>query len=72
MFKVNNEDNRTTSLTALLLTNFTPCSTVFIVNFEHVTAGWEPINETLKTQCDLIKTKFLMSKIVNKGSKNIH
>ena len=30
MFKVNNKDTRTT----------TPCSSVSIVNFEHVIAGW--------------------------------
>ena len=32
MFKVNNTDNRTTY--------FTPCSSVSIVNFEQVNAGW--------------------------------
>ena len=31
MFKVNNNDTRT---------YFTPCSSVSIVNFEHVNAGW--------------------------------
>ena len=31
MFKVNNKDTRT---------YFTPCSSVPIVNFEHVNAGW--------------------------------
>ena len=43
MFKVNNKDNKTTTLAALLLTDFTPCSTVSIVNFEHVIAGWAVI-----------------------------
>ena len=33
MFKVNNKDTRTTPY-------FTPCSSVSIVNFEHVIAGW--------------------------------
>ena len=33
MFKVKNGDTRTTY--------FTPCSTVCIVNFEQVNAGWE-------------------------------
>ena len=32
MFKVNNKDTRT---------YFTPCSSVSIVNFEQVNAGWE-------------------------------
>ena len=32
MFKVNNKDTRTTPLA--------PCSSVSIVNFEHVIAGW--------------------------------
>ena len=36
MFKVNNKDTRTT-----LWTYFTPCSSFFIVNFEHVIADWE-------------------------------
>ena len=33
MFKVNNNDTRTTSMTS--------CSSVSVVNFEHVIAGWE-------------------------------
>ena len=46
MLKVNNKDTRTTLgvvLVSLLLTlnNFTPCSSVSIVNFEHVIADWE-------------------------------
>ena len=36
MFKVNNKDTRTTPLAY-----FTPCSSVSIVNFKHVIAGWE-------------------------------
>ena len=35
MFKVNNEDTITMSMTY-----FTPCSTVSSVNYEHVIAGW--------------------------------
>ena len=31
MFKVNNKDARTT---------FTPCSSVSVINFEHVNADW--------------------------------
>ena len=44
MFKVNNKDTRTTPLVSLrclyceLLTYFTPCSSVSIVNFEYVIA----------------------------------
>ena len=34
MFKVNNKDTRSLSLTL----NITPCSSVSIVNFEHVNA----------------------------------
>ena len=37
MFKVNNKDTRTTPMP----TYFTPCSSVFIANFEHVIAGWD-------------------------------
>ena len=36
MLKVNNKDTRTTPLAY-----FTPCSSVSIVNFKHVIAGWE-------------------------------
>ena len=39
MFKVNNKDTRTTPC-------FTPCSSVSIVNFEHVITGWVSIFET--------------------------
>ena len=35
MFEVNNKDTRTTP------TYFTPCSSVSIVNFEHVISGWD-------------------------------
>ena len=34
MFKINNKDTRTMPLA------FTPCSSVSVVNFEHVIAGW--------------------------------
>ena len=47
MFKVNKKDTRTKRLQALfwclyclLWTYFTPCSSVSIVNFEQVNAGW--------------------------------
>ena len=39
MLKLNNKDTRTAPLTSRR-TYFTPCSTVPIVNFEHVIAGW--------------------------------
>ena len=47
MFKVDNKDTRTTPLTSfwclyfLNWTYFTPCSSVSIVNFEHVIGDWE-------------------------------
>ena len=47
MFKINNKDTRTTPLVSLrclyyeLLTYFTPCSSVSIVNFEYVIAIWK-------------------------------
>ena len=46
MFKVNDKDTKTTPIASFwcfyceLGTYFTPCSSVSIVNFEHVTAGW--------------------------------
>ena len=36
MFKVNNNDTRTTPMAPY----FTPCSSVSIANFEHIIAGW--------------------------------
>ena len=41
MFKVNNEDT--------FIVNFTPCSSVSIVNFEHVIAGWDGIFHPIKS-----------------------
>ena len=46
MFKVNNKDTRMTPwrlsvvFIVNILTYFTFCSSVFIVNFEHVIIGW--------------------------------
>ena len=41
MFKVNNEDTRTTPVALLLTLNiFRTFFSVFIVNFEHVVANW--------------------------------
>ena len=40
MFKVNNKDTPMTPMA------FTPCSSVSIVNFEHVIASWE-VNDCL-------------------------
>ena len=39
MFKVNNKDTRTMSLTSKL-THFIPCYSVSIVNFEYKIDGW--------------------------------
>ena len=52
MFKVNNKNTRTFPaeqlhllrsgvLIVILWTYLTPCSSVFIVNFEHVIASWD-------------------------------
>ena len=38
MFKVNNKDTRTTPTVSC--SSSTPCSSVSIVNFEHVIMGW--------------------------------
>ena len=49
MFKVSNKDVNGVVLVSLSLTLniFTPSSSVSIVNFEHVIAGWD----TMFTQC---------------------
>ena len=51
MFKVNNRNTRTRSEICSKLTiktperrYFTPYSSVFIVNFEQINAGWEDVN----------------------------
>ena len=50
MFKVNNKETRTTSLTSFWFlycwhwTYLTPCSSASIVNFEHVNADWGVTN----------------------------
>ena len=49
MYKINNKDTRPTPMASFwclyyqLCTYFTPSSSVSIVNFEHVIAGWEQI-----------------------------
>ena len=49
MFKVNNKNTKTTPMASFwcfyweLWTYFTPCSSVFIVNFENVIADWDLI-----------------------------
>ena len=51
MFKVNNKDTKTTPVASFwylycyIWTYFTPCSSVSIVIFEHVIAGWEATYE---------------------------
>ena len=46
MFKVNNKDTRTMPLANDPMTPyFTPCSSVVIVKFEQVNAGWACINK---------------------------
>ena len=51
MFKVNNKDTRTTPLASFwylycqLWTYFIPCSSVSIVKFEQVNAGWESFDQ---------------------------
>ena len=51
MFKVNNRNTRTRCEICSKLTvktperrYFTTCSSVFIVNFEQINAGWEDVN----------------------------
>ena len=40
MFEVNNKGTRN-DVFQIYITYFTPCFSVFILNFEHVTAGWD-------------------------------
>ena len=68
MFKVNNKDTKTKSLTSFwflycyLWTYFAHCSSVSIVNIEHVTAGWE---EAITAQ----KMKFSIKDFFSKCDK---
>ena len=43
MFKVNNKDTRTTTQN-----HFTPCSSVSIVNYEQVNAGWVLVHRNVR------------------------
>ena len=62
MFKVNNKDTERTlasfwCLYCQLRAYFTPCSTVSIVNFEHVIAGWDTfLKLTMETSKQWIKS----------------
>ena len=47
MFKINNKDNRTRPY-------FTPCSSVSIVNFEHVNADWVITVKRLRGQVEFL------------------
>ena len=59
MFKVNNTDTRKTPLAPFwclyceLWTDFTRCSSVSIVNFEQVNAGWARGKDTYPVQTNL-------------------
>ena len=48
LFKVNNGNTSTMSVTTYFTNtlHFTHCSSVSIVDFKHVNAGWEVINST--------------------------
>ena len=52
MFKVNNKDSRTTPF--VNFDHISPCSSVSIVNFEHVIAGWEGHYEGLFLQSSCV------------------
>ena len=70
MFKVNNENIRTTSMTSFwcfhckLWTYFTPFSSVSIVNFQHVIAGCD-INKQLYSN-QVVSFLFKSSRLGNK------
>ena len=80
MFKVNNEDTKTTQILkrnwrrfGVFIVNFEHishlCSSVSIVNFEHVTAGWDVI-KTSKNWANLhFKPQF--HSFLNKGNGKI-
>ena len=62
MFKVNNKDTRLTSMVSFWCrycerrTYFTPCSSVSIVNFEQVNAGWV-LGSNLQMSCFAFASK---------------
>ena len=72
MSKVNNKDTRTTPVSLLLNLNFTPCSSISIVNFEHVNADWVSAVKVLLpfslyhfSNCSAISKELLTSYHVN-------
>ena len=60
MFKVNNKDTKTTPVASFwchfcyLRTYFIPCSSVSIVNFEHVIDGWEVERTIFQNRKDVL------------------
>ena len=67
MFKVNNKKNAIG-----LWTYFTPCSSISIVNCEHVIAGWDTFlkrNNSIPTLRILLNTKLSLSKSYGQYSK---
>ena len=74
MFKVNSKDSRTMPLASFwylhcsLWTYFTPCSSVSIVNFKHVIAGWDAVTafrpKDFKVFPNFLRFIYFLSKII--------
>ena len=56
--QVNIKDTRTMPLEPFWLTYFTPCSSVPIVNFEHVIASWDKNFKIIRLRCNLFNIFF--------------
>ena len=56
--QVNTKDTRTMPLEPFWWTYFTPCSSVPIVNFEHVIASWDKNFKIIRLRCNLFNIFF--------------
>ena len=65
MFKINNKDNRTRSY-------FTPCSSVSIVNFEHVNADWVNYTKATGTESIFLQIVKLVTNVLGSQLCNIN
>ena len=63
MFKVINRNTRTRCETCPKLTNLAPCTSVSIVNFEQVNAGW--VNMTLVYRYDTLFLIIFLEVLIN-------
>ena len=77
IFKVNNKDTRTTPVRSFWYLNcypgtyFTPCSSISVVNFDHVIASWVLLNTHQNSSRFFLSETQLFSTVLKKAMRNI-